>query len=60
MNGTTHREVSRAVDKEFGETVALKKMGITLPGEANQKEGVRATCRRNTDGCGCGSSVVWP
>ena len=35
-----HSEVSRAVDKDSGELVALKKMSITLPGEANQKEGV--------------------
>ena len=46
-----HSEVSRAVDKDNGETVALKKMSLTLPGEANQKEGVSnemihtATCK---------------
>lgn len=39
-----NREVSRAVDRESGETVAIKKMSITLPGEANAKEGVRACC----------------
>lgn len=42
----TYGEVSRAVDKETGETVALKKMSLTLPGEANQKEGLAITALR--------------
>lgn len=42
----TYGEVSRAVDKDTGETVALKKMSLTLPGEANQKEGLAVTALR--------------
>jgi hypothetical protein len=38
------------VDRESGETVAIKKMSITLPGEANAKEGVR---RLGLGGCCC-------
>ena len=45
-------EVSRAVDKDSGETVALKKMSLTLPGEANQKEGVSTiNWRKSLDSC---------
>lgn len=42
----TYGEVSKAVDKETGETVALKKMSLTLPGEVNQKEGLAITALR--------------